>query len=54
MFFVSLLMGVTEVVRGRDLLLSSPQQIYLAGMLGGQSPFHSSAVAVQQCWTAIV
>ena len=31
-------MGVTVVVRGRDLLLSSPQQIYLAGQLGFRSP----------------
>ena len=28
------LMGVTEVVRGRDLLLSSPQQMYIAQLLG--------------------
>lgn len=32
------LMGVTEVVRGRDLLLSSPQQIYLARQLGYRAP----------------
>ena len=28
------LSGVTEVVRGRDLLLSSPQQMYVARLLG--------------------
>lgn len=32
------LMGVTEVVRGRDLLLSSPQQMYVADLLGISSP----------------
>lgn len=32
------LMGVNEVVRGRDLLLSSPQQIYLARTLGFVAP----------------
>ena len=32
------LTGVTEVVRGRDLLLSSPQQMYVARLLGFTPP----------------
>ena len=32
------LMGVTEVVRGQDLLLSSPQQLWLARLLGFEPP----------------
>ncbi len=32
------LMGVSEVVRGRDLLLSAPQQIYTARCLGFAAP----------------
>ena len=32
------LTGVNEVVRGRDLLLSSPQQLYVARLLGFPAP----------------
>lgn len=32
------LMGVTEVVRGCDLMLSAAQQIYLYGLLGYEAP----------------
>lgn len=35
------LMGVTEVVRGRDLLLSTAQQLYLYNILGYDSPHFS-------------
>ena len=31
-------MGVNEVVRGRDLLLSAPQQMYVARLLGYSQP----------------
>lgn len=35
------LMGVTEVVRGCDLLLSSPQQIYLSGLMDFTPPSYT-------------
>lgn len=35
------LMGITEVVRGRDLLLSVPQQLYLFRLLGLQPPSYA-------------
>lgn len=34
------LMGITEIVRGRDLLLSTPQQIHLRQTIESFSPFH--------------
>lgn len=38
------LMGVTEVVRGRDLLLSTPQQIHLRQTIESLSPRHKGGV----------
>lgn len=35
------LMGITEVVRGRDLMLSVPQQLYLFRLLGLQPPSYA-------------
>ena len=34
-------MGITEVVRGRDLLLSVPQQLYLFRLLGLTPPSYA-------------
>lgn len=48
------LMGVTEIVRGRDLLLSSPQQIHLRGLLfsghsnNAQAFFHHPLLCNEQ------
>ena len=38
-----MLMGVTRVVRGRDLLSSAPRQAWLIGVLGGTPPAYCHA-----------
>lgn len=34
-------MGVTEVVRGNDILASTPRQLYLYSLFGGESPVYA-------------
>jgi glutamyl-tRNA synthetase len=41
-----LAMGVTEVVRGSDLVDSTPRQILLAELLGGTAPYYAHAPLV--------
>ena len=42
------LMGVTEIVRGRDLLLSSPQQIHLRELLFGERKTENGKLRVSE------
>ncbi len=42
------LMGVTEIVRGRDLLLSSPQQIHLRELLFGERRTENGELRVSE------
>ena len=42
------LMGVTEIVRGRDLLLSSPQQIHLRELLFGERKTENGELRVSE------